>query len=158
MYLLDPQPLITLQHEFRRSMRRLHADLCRELRTDHIDLTETLRLPTSFFDHLRSAFRLESYSIWKVVGWIETLNDLVYLLDVYRQLIREQDRSAFAAQFFDECREKFFEHGYMDDLFPSGRPQVRGLEKRVLALCRRLTQELTEESLWFDPSGTVQWL
>ncbi len=23
---------------------------------------------------------------------------------------------------------------------------------------RGLTQELTEESLWFDPSGTVQWL
>ncbi len=158
MHLLDPQPLITLQHEFRLSMRRLYADLCRELHADYVDLSRELKLPTSFFDRLRSELPLECYSTWKVVGWIETLNDLVYLLDVYRQLIREQDRRAFAAQFFDECREKFFEHGYMDDLFPSGRPQVRGLEKRVLALCRGLTQELTEESLWFDPSGTAQWL
>lgn len=158
MHLLDPQPLIKLQHEFRLSMRRLYADLCRELHADYVDLSRELKLPTGFFDHLRSAFPLESYSTWKVVGWIETLNDLVYLLDVYRQLKIEQDRIEFAAQFFDECREKFFEHGYMDDLFPTGQSHASGLEKRLMALCRRLTQELTQESLWFDPAVTVQWL
>lgn len=158
MHLLDPQPLVNLQHEFRLSMRRLYVDLCRELHIDHVDLSRELKLPTGFFDHLRSAFPLESYSTWKVVGWIETLNDLVYLLDVYRQLNAEQDRTEFAAQFFDECREKFFEHGYMDDLFPTGQPRASGLEKRLMALCRRLTQELTQEALWFDPGWSVSWL
>ncbi|MBX3324816.1 MAG: hypothetical protein KF682_02855 [Nitrospira sp.] len=158
MRLLDSQPLIKLQHEFRLSMRRLYADLCRELHVDYVDLSRELKLPTGFFDHLQSAFPLESYSTWKVVGWIETLNDLVYLLDVYRQLKIEQDRTEFAAQFFDECREKFFEHGYFDDIFPSGRPHVRGLEKRLWALCRRLAGELTQEALWFDPGLSVTWL
>ncbi|OQW50809.1 MAG: hypothetical protein A4C66_05215 [Nitrospira sp. HN-bin3] len=158
MHLLDLQPLTKIQHEFRRSMRRLHADLCRELQADYSDLSGALELPSSFFAHLRSAFPPESYSTWKVIGWIETLNDLVYLLDVYRQLIREESRSEFAAQFFDECREKFFEHGYMDDLFPTGQPRASGLEKRLLALCSRLTQELTQESLWFDPGLSVTWV
>ncbi|MBL8054115.1 MAG: hypothetical protein JNK03_12140, partial [Nitrospira sp.] len=88
-------------------MRRLHGDLCRELRTDYADLSRELKLPASFFDHLRLAFPLESYSTWKVVGWIETLNDLLYLLDVYQQLNIEQDRTDFAVQLFDECQEKF---------------------------------------------------
>lgn len=158
MRLLDPGPLVTVQHEFRLSMRRLHADLCRELHADYVDLSRALKLPTSFFDHLRSAFRLDSYSTWKVVGWIEALNDLVYLLDVYRQLTREQDRREFVTQLFHECQEKFFEHGYFDDLFPSGRPQVRDLDKRLYALCRRLAGELTQESLWFAPRLSVTWM
>ncbi|MBS0152948.1 MAG: hypothetical protein JSR31_18645 [Nitrospira sp.] len=139
-------------------MRRLHADLCRELCADYADLSRELKLPAGFFDHLRLAFPLESYSTWKVVGWIETLNDLLYLLDVYQQLKIEQDLTDFAAQLFDECQEKFFEHGYFDDVFPSGRPQVRGLEKRVFALCRRLAAELTQEALWFDPRSSVTWM
>jgi HEXXH motif-containing protein len=158
MPLLDLHPLVKLQHEFRLSMRRLHADLCRELRIDYVDLTQELRLPVGFFDRLRSVFPLESYSTWKVVGWIEALNDLLYLLDVCRQLKVEQDRREFALQFFDECQEKFFEHGYFDDLFPSGRPQVRGLEKRVFGLCRRLAGELTQEALWFDPESLGAWM
>lgn len=158
MHLLDPRPLIKLQHEFRHSMRRLHGDLCRELRTDYADLSRELKLPASFFDHLRLAFPLESYSTWKVVGWIETLNDLLYFLDVYQQLNIEQDRTDFAVQLFDECQEKFFEHGYFNDVFPSGRPQARGLEKRVFALCRRLAEELLQEALWFDPRLSVTWM
>lgn len=158
MHLLNPRPLIKLQHEFRHSMRRLHGDLCRELRTDYADLSRELKLPASFFDHLRLAFPLESYSTWKVVGWIETLNDLLYFLDVYQQLNIEQDRTDFAVQLFDECQEKFFEHGYFNDVFPSGRPQARGLGKRVFALCRRLAGELAQEALWFDPSLSVTWM
>jgi hypothetical protein len=157
MPLLDSQPLATVQREFRLSMRRLYADLCRELHTDHGDLARELRLPIGFLKSLRSAFPLESYSNWKVVGWIEALNDLVYLLDLCGQLQMEQDRSEFAAQLFDECQEKFFEHGYFDDLFPSGRPQARGLEKRLFALCRRLAGEFIQESLWLDPGLSVKW-
>jgi hypothetical protein len=157
MPLLDSQSLTNVQHEFRRSMRRLHADLCRELQADYSDLSGELKLPTGLFDQLRSAFPPESYSSWKVVGWIETLNDLVYLLDVCRQLKSDRDRPEFAVQLFDECQEKFFEHGYFGDLFPSGRPQARGLEKRLFALCRRLAGELTQEALWLDPGWSVEW-
>ncbi|HEU5406638.1 MAG TPA: HEXXH motif-containing putative peptide modification protein [Nitrospira sp.] len=157
MLLLDLQQLTQLRDEFRLSMRRLFADLCREVHADHADLGRELGIPTDFFDRLHSSLRPGAYSNWKVVGWIETLNDLVYLLDVLRQLKSEQDRPEFAEQLLAECQEKFFEHGYLDDLFPMGRPHARGLEKRLLMLCRRLAQELTLESLWFDPALTLKW-
>ena len=157
MLLLDSQRLVQLQDEFRLSMRRLFVDLCREVHADHADLAGELGLPTDFFDSIRSSLKLGVYSNWKVVGWIETLNDLVYLLDVLRQLKNEQDRTEFAEQLLDECQEKFFEHGYLDDLFPTGQPQATGLEKRLFGLCRRLAQELTLESLWFDPAVTLKW-
>ena len=157
MLLLDSQRLAQLQDEFRLSMRRLFIDLCREVHADHAGLAREFGLPTGFFDTLHSSLKTEAYSNWKVVGWIETLNDLVYLLDVLKQWKIERDQPDFAAQFFDECREKFFEHGYLDDLFPTGQLQTSGLEKRLFALCRRLAQELTLESFWFDPVLTVKW-
>ncbi|MBX3303074.1 MAG: hypothetical protein KF693_12740 [Nitrospira sp.] len=138
-------------------MRRLLTDLCRELHADHADLTREWGLSTGFFDRLRSRFSLEVYSNWKVVGWIETLNDLVYFLDVLKQWRREQDLAEFTVQLFDECQEKFFEHGYFDDLFPSGKARVSGLEKRLSDLCRSLARELTQESLWFDPVVPIAW-
>ncbi|MDH5739626.1 MAG: HEXXH motif-containing putative peptide modification protein [Nitrospira sp.] len=138
-------------------MRRLLTDLCRELHADHADLAQECRLPTGFFASLRSSFALETYANWKVVGWIETLNDLVYFLDVLKQWRLERDRADFTAQLVDECQEKFFEHGYVDDLFPAGKEQVNGFDKRLLDLCRRLASELTQESLWFDPVVPVTW-
>ncbi|MDI3463508.1 MAG: hypothetical protein OJF50_002329 [Nitrospira sp.] len=157
MLLLDSQRLAQLQDEFRFSMRRLFADLCREVHADHADLAGELRIPTDFFDSLRAILKLGAYSNWKVVGWIETLNDLVYLLDVLRQLKSEQDRPEFAKQLLEECQEKFFEHGYLDDLFPAGQPHARGLERRLFRLCRKLSQELVQESLWFDSALPVKW-
>lgn len=157
MLLLDRQPLVQLRDEFRLSMRRLLKDLCRELHADHADLAEQFGLPTTFFEALGSALPGEAYSNWKVVGWIEALNDLVYLLDILRQWRAEEDRTEFSAQMFQECQEKFFEHGYLDDLFPDGRAQAAGLEKRLIHLSERLVQELTQESLWFDPALTVKW-
>ncbi len=157
MLLLDPQPLAQLRDEFRLSMRRLFLELCQELHADYSDLAREFGLPTGFFDVLHSSFKSECYSNWKVVGWIETLNDLVYLLDVLRQLKMEQDQPDFSAQLYDECQEKFFEHGYVDDLFPTGQPHESGLEKRLYALCRRLAQELTQESLWFAPASLLKW-
>ncbi|MEK6784691.1 MAG: HEXXH motif-containing putative peptide modification protein [Nitrospirota bacterium] len=158
MLLLDSQRLTQLRDEFRLSMRRLFVDLCREMHAHHADLARELGLPTGFFDSLHSSLKPKAYSNWKVVGWIETLNDLVYLLDVFGQLQSEQDRPEFAAQLLNECQEKFFEHGYLDDLFPTGQPHVRGLEKRLFALCQRLAQELTREALWLDPAVAVKWL
>ncbi len=157
MLLLDSQRLAQLRDEFRLSMRRLFVDLCREMHAHHADLAGEFGLPTGFFDRLHSSLQPKAYSNWKVVGWIETLNDLVYLLDVHCQLKREQDRPEFAAQLLSECQEKFFEHGYLDDLFPTGRPQARGLETRLFTLCRRLAQELTQEALWFDPALSDTW-
>lgn len=158
MLLLDSQRLAQLRDEFRLSMRRLFVDLCREVHAHHADLARELGLPAGFFDSLHSSLQPKAYSNWKVVGWIETLNDLVYFLDVLRQLQSEQDRPEFAAQLLNECQEKFFEHGYLDDLFPTGQPHVRGLEKRLFVLCRRLAQELTQEALWLDPAVAVKWL
>jgi HEXXH motif-containing protein len=157
MRLLDPRPLVRLRDELRQSMRHLLTDLCRELHADHADLAHKWGLPTGFFDRLHSRFSLEVYSNWKVVGWIETLNDFVYFLDVLKQWRLEQDRAEFVAQLFDECQEKFFEHGYFEDLFPTGNAQVSGLEKRLFDLCRSLVSELTQESLWFDPAVSVMW-
>lgn len=157
MRLLDSQRLAQLRNEFRLSMRRLFVDLCREVHAHHADLAGELGLPTGFFDRLHSSLNAKAYSNWKVVGWIETLNDLVYLLDVLRQLQSEQDRSEFATQLLDECHEKFFEHGYLDDLFPKGQPQASGLEKRLFGLCRRLAQELTQEAIWLNPGLPVAW-
>lgn len=157
MLLLDSQRLAQLRDEFRLSMRRVFVDLCREMHAHHVDLARELGLPTGFFDRLHSSLKPRAYSNWKVVGWIETLNDLVYLLDVLLQIKSERDRPEFAAQLLNECQEKFFEHGYLDDLFPTGKPQASGLEKRLFALCRRLAQELTQEALWLDPALTVKW-
>lgn len=157
MRLLDPQPLVRLRDEFRQSMRRLLADLCQELQTDHADVAREWQIPASLFVLLRSHFPPERYSHWKVVGWIETLNDLVYFLDVLKQWRREQDRVEFTAQLFEECQEKFFEHGYVDDLFPSGKARVAGLGTRLSDLCLALARELTQESLWFDPAVSLAW-
>lgn len=157
MSLLASQPLARLRDEFRLSMRRLLTDLCRELHADHADLARECRLPTDFLDRLRSSFKQAAYSNWKVVGWIETLNDLVYFLDVLEQWRVERDREDFMAQLVDECQEKFFEHGYVDDLFPSGNTQAHGFDKRLWGLCRRLASKLTQESLWFDPMVPVTW-
>ena len=157
MTLLDWQPLARLRDEFRLSMRRLWLELCRDLHVNYAVLAQSVSLPVPFFVRLRARLEPEAFSNWKVVGWIETLNDLVYFLDILQQFKREPDQSEFVAQLFEECREKFFEHGYANDLFPSGQRQVRGLEKRLLALCQRLAQELTQESLWFDPAWSAKW-
>ncbi len=157
MPLLELQSLVQLTDEFRLSMRRLLQDLCGELQTDYSDLAAELELRVGLFQMLGQGLKLEAYSNWKVVGWIEALNDLVYFLDILQQWRVEPDRGGFAEQLFAECQEKFFEHSYLDDLFPLGRPRSSGLEKRLTGLCARLAQELTQESLFFDPALPVKW-
>jgi HEXXH motif-containing protein len=138
-------------------MRRLLQDLCRELQADYSDLSSRFELPVGLFQMLGQAFKVESYSNWKVVGWIEALNDLVYFLDILQQWEHEQEHAKFADQLFTECQEKFFEHTYLDDLFPQGRSQVAGLEQRLTGLCQRLAREITQESLFLDPALPVKW-
>jgi HEXXH motif-containing protein len=157
MPLLDSHLLTRLTDEFRLSMRRLLQDLCGELQDNYSALSSRLELPVGLFQMLSRSLQIETYSSWKVVGWIETLNDLVYFLDILQQWEREPHRREFTAQLFVECREKFFEHGYSSDLFPSGRPSVPGVEKRLTLLCERLAREVTQEALCFDPTLAVKW-
>ena len=157
MLVLELQPLAQLTGEFRLSMRRLLQDLCRELQADYSDLASRFELPVGFFQLLGQSLNVETYSNWKVVGWIETLNDLVYFLDILQQWETEPDRGEFTEQLFAECQEKFFENSYLDELFPLGRPRVPGLERRLTCLCQRLAQDLTQESLFFDPALPVKW-
>lgn len=157
MLLFDSPSLTQLHHEFRLSMRRLLQDLCRELQSDYPEQALRFELPVGFFQSLGQSLNLETYSNWKVVGWIESLNDLVYFLDIVQQWETESERGEFTQQLFAECQEKFFENSYLDELFPLGRPRVPGLETRLIRLCQRLARELTQESLFFDPALPVKW-
>ena len=157
MPILELRLLTRLTDEFRLSMQRLLRDLCRELQADYPDLASRYDLPVGLFQLLSRSLTVEDYSNWKVVGWIESLNDLVYFLDILQQWEREPDRAEFTQQLFTECQEKFFENSYLHDLFPLGRPRVAGLEKRLTSLCWRLARELTQESILFDPGLAVKW-
>ncbi|MDZ4733305.1 MAG: HEXXH motif-containing putative peptide modification protein [Nitrospirota bacterium] len=157
MTLLDVPLLARLQEEFRLSMKRLLGDLCLDLESQYADVVESLALPVAYFRFLGQALERNAYAHWKVVGWIEALNDLVYFIDLLQQIRAEQKPREFAAQLFAECEEKFFENSYLDDLFPRGVSQTSGLERRLNGLCTRLTQELTQESLCLVPGLPMRW-
>jgi HEXXH motif-containing protein len=157
MSLLDTTSLARLQAEFRQSMKTLLADLCRELDGDYAEVAAQFDLPVAYFHSVGRAFDERDYANWKVVGWIEALNDLVYFLDLLQQVGKERDLRGFAMQLFAECEQKFFENSYLDDLFPNGRPQAKGLSSRLQWLCMRLAGEITQESIFFDPRWAMQW-
>jgi len=157
MPLLDVPLLARLQEEFRLSMKRLLGDLCLDLEGQYADVAKSLALPVAYFRFLGQALERDAYAHWKVVGWIEALNDLVYFIDLLQQIREEQNPREFAAQLFAECEEKFFENSYLDDLFPRRVSQASGLERRLNALCTRLTQELTQESLCLVPGLPMLW-
>jgi hypothetical protein len=157
MPLLDVPLLARLQEEFRLSMKRLLGDLCLDLENQYADVAKSLALPMAYFRFLGQALERDAYAHWKVVGWIEALNDLVYFIDLVQQIRVEQNPREFAAQLFAECEEKFFENSYLDDLFPRGISQASGLERRLNELCARLTQELTQESLCLVPGLPMLW-
>jgi len=157
MPLLDVSLLARLQGEFRLSMKRLLSDLCLDLESQYADVAKSLALPVAYFRFVGQALERDAYAHWKVVGWIEALNDLVYFIDLLQQIREEQNPREFAAQLFAECEEKFFENSYLDDLFPRGVSQASGLERRLNELCARLTQELTQESCCLVPGLPMLW-
>ncbi|HKQ35052.1 MAG TPA: HEXXH motif-containing putative peptide modification protein [Nitrospiraceae bacterium] len=157
MPMLDVPLLARLQEEFRLSMKRLLGDLCLDLESQYADVAKSLALPVAYFRFLGQALERDAYAHWKVVGWIEALNDLVYFIDLLQQIREEQNPRDFAAQLYAECEEKFFENSYLDDLFPRGISQASGLERRLNELCARLTQELTQESLCLVPGLSMLW-
>ena len=157
MLLFDSPSLIALNLELRLSMRKLLQELCRELQDDYAELAAQLAFPTDAVQFLSRSVKAEDLSNWKVVGWIESLNDFVYFLDIWQQWRTETDRREFAEQLFAECQEKFFENSYLDELFPKGKPQVSGLEGRLARLCKRLAQDIAQEALWLDPAAAAAW-
>ncbi len=157
MLLLDVPLLVRLQEEFCLSLKRLLSDLCLDLESQYADLAKSFALPVSYFRFLSQTLERDGYAHWKVVGWIEALNDLVYFIDLLKQVRDEQNSRGFAAELYAECEEKFFENSYLDDLFPRGVSQASGLERRLNELCTRLTQELTQESLCLVPGLPMLW-
>ncbi|SLM46324.1 conserved protein of unknown function [Nitrospira japonica] len=155
--LFDATALACLQSEFRRSMKRLLLDLCRELADDYPQLSARFGLPADYFHFVAQAIEERAFCNWKVVGWIEALNDLVYFLDLLQQAGREDDPREFAEQLFVECEQKFFESSYLDELFPQGPGRPGRLSVRLQWLCARLAREVTQESLFFEPRWAIQW-
>ena len=158
MSLLDSAVLARLQAEFGLSMKALLNALCQDLDRQYAKIAQTLSLPVAYFRYLGQMIEQEQYVHWKVVGWIEALNDLVYFVDLLQQYRIESDRAEFAKQLLAECQEKFFENSYVDDLFPRSLPHVAGLESRLHRLCARLAQEVTQESLFLVPGLPSEWV
>ena len=158
MPLFDRAALSGLIREFRASMYRLLDQLCDDLETHYQPSVEALRLPLGFFRLLGHSLKPEDFSHYKVVGWIEELNDLLYFIDLQAQLRGEQRTQDFAEALFEECEEKFYENSYRDELFPDSVPASKGLTRRLSRLCARLAAQVTQESLFLVPALPCQWL
>lgn len=153
----DPALLQQLLKEFRRSIQGLLADLCAELEHENTRAATRYRLPVTLFRRLGEKLPLVAFSGWKAVGWVESLNDLVYFLDVEQQLAKETDPREFARQLLAECEERLYEHSYLDELFPLRRPDPAGLKRRLAQLCSRLAEEISQEAIFLDPSFSCEW-
>ncbi|MCH6556846.1 MAG: hypothetical protein IH803_01355 [Nitrospirae bacterium] len=156
--LFDAELLRRLIDEFRASMRRLLFDLCEELDGESRRQAAVLQLPVGLFREVADSLAREHYSNWKVVGWIEELNELVYFLDLQAQLHRERSHEQFAMELLAECEEQLYEHSYLDELFPRGEPEPVGLARRLSGLCARLARQATQESLFLVPGLPCVWL
>ncbi len=158
MTLLDTRMLERLMDEFQRSMRGLLKDVCRDFERNYADATGTFDVPIEWFLVLGRSFTQDDYSSWRVVGWIESLNDLLYFVDIVIQVRQERSRRAIAEQLRAEFREKFYEHGYADEIFPNAMPEPRLLLSRLTALCHRLAREITQESVCLAPWLACAWV
>ena len=158
MTVLDVGGLERLIQEFQQSMRRLLKDVCRDFTRNYADALRTFELPIDWFLLLGQSFTQAEYSNWKVVGWIESLNDLLYFVDILAQVRQERSRKDIAEQLRAEFREKFYEHGYADEIFPAGKPEPRLLLDRLTVLCRRLSQEISQESVCLAPRLACAWV
>jgi hypothetical protein len=77
MTVLDARMLERVMEAFQRSMRGLLKDVCRDFAQNYADAVCTFELPIDWFLSLGRSFTQAEYSNWKVVGWIESLNDLL---------------------------------------------------------------------------------
>lgn len=155
--LFDESALAVLQDEFRSSMRGLLFDLCGELTGRYRDQTSRFHLAPDYFRAVGQALKPEQFAHWKVVGWVEELNDLVYFLDVQQQLKKDRSRSGFAESFLAACDEQFYEHTYLDELFPNRKPEPAKLAARLSSLCTRLAKSVTQESMFLVLGLPSSW-
>jgi HEXXH motif-containing protein len=156
--LLDAPFLERLMSEFRRSMRGLLKDVCEDFKRNYAEASQSLELPIEWFRTIERALTPAEYGHWKVVGWIESLNDLLYFVDILVQVRQERFRRDIAEQLRTEFKEKFYEHGYAEELFPKGTPEPRLLLSRLNGLCLRLAREVTQESLCLAPRLACEWV
>ncbi|MBM4133256.1 MAG: hypothetical protein FJ245_05735 [Nitrospira sp.] len=154
----DVAYLAILVGELQTSMRRLLFDLCDDLAAHYPSQVQALALPLDYFRFLGHRLAREDFSTGKVVGWIEELNDLLYFIDLRQQFELDRDRRTFVEQLALECQEKFFEHSYREELFPSGTPHTAGLDCRLERLCTRLARQIIQESLFLVPGLPCLWL
>ncbi|MFM8552898.1 MAG: aKG-HExxH-type peptide beta-hydroxylase [Nitrospiraceae bacterium] len=150
--------LATLVGELRTGMQRLLFGLCDDLDGPYGRMSRDLALPVDLFRIVGHKLPPRDFSNWKVVGWIEEINDLVYFLDVQRQLTRERHRADFAKSFLAACTEQFYEHSYLDDLFPNRKPEPAKLPVRLTALCTKLAKRITQQGLLMCQVATLAWL
>ncbi|HEX2055208.1 MAG TPA: HEXXH motif-containing putative peptide modification protein [Nitrospiraceae bacterium] len=158
MKLVDPSFLASLLREFRRSMRRFIPELCDELEQRYAPATRRLMVPVDLIRLIGQAMPLETYSQWRFVGWIESLNDLVYFVDLAEQAKRARHDPEFLDQLYAECQRSWYEHGYADELFPDGVVYDGRLPDRLHDLCRRLAREVTQQAFLWDPALTCKWV
>jgi len=156
--LFDAPFLSSLIEEFRGAMRRLLTDLCDELDGLYRHSSRSHRVPSGFVRAVGASLTREEFSNWKIVGWIEELNDLVYLLDVREQLRQESDARGFVEAFHAACESQFYEHGYLEELFPEGRPTSAALARRLSGLCGKLAQQVTREAMFLVPGFPCRWV
>ncbi|HET9962499.1 MAG TPA: HEXXH motif-containing putative peptide modification protein [Nitrospiraceae bacterium] len=153
----DPRFLERLVEELRQSMRKLLSDLCRDFARGYEKEADLLELPIDWFHTLARTLPLSDFSNWKVAGWIETLNDLLYFVDVLVQVRGERSKRDIVAQLHAEFQEKFYENSYNEEVFPLGKPEPRLILQRLTGLCRRLAAEVTQESVWLAPEQACRW-
>ena len=158
MRLMDARSLGRLKTEFHRSMQNLLRDLCRDFARDYAEAAHDFRLPIKWFLRIEQSLTLDEFGHERIVGWIESLNDLLYFIDIVGQVRQERFRSDIAEQLHAEFKEKFYEHGYADEIFPLGRPDPRRLLPRLTDLCRRLSREVMQESVCLAPSLACRWV
>jgi HEXXH motif-containing protein len=61
-------------------------------------------------------------------------------------LKRDRSRAGFAESFLASCTEQFYEHTYLDELFPNRKPEPAKLPARLSRLCARLADSVRKES------------
>ena len=156
--LFDEAFLLALMKEFQWSMKGLLSDLCDDLEQQYPEAAARLRLPVELIRLVGDAVSLCRYSHWRIVGWIETLNDLVYVIDLHEQAKRHGRDIEFLEQLYAECRQSWYEHGYAEELFPGGAVADGRLAARIGHLCRRLAEDVTRQALLWDPALTCEWV
>lgn len=149
--------LSSLMEQFRRSMKGLVPELCDELEQRYPEAVHRLRLPMDLIGAIGRAMPLEGYSHWRFVGWIETLNDLVYFVDLHEQAKKQSRNIDFVEQLYGECRQTWYEHSYADELFPDGAVCDGRLPARIGRLCERLARDILQQALLWEPVLTCEW-